>query len=734
MSIIVRTALALVIAGSPIGGAIAQCCEHRLFLYDSYGDGWNGGSLEVRVNGLTVGSYVAQGTASDTVFPACTGDALTLIYTPQDYEEENSYVLFDPFGNVVFADGPGPATGTVFTGIAACDELPAPGSVPCAALPIDTSACVVVDNSTALGTGIDPGCANYTGGDLWYAMPVPASGNVVVSTANTGGLTDTAIALWTGPDCFQRTAAGCDDDGGDGTFSMVLGNELPVGDTLWIQVFGYGGGTGTFQLCVSDPGTVVLESSELPIVLINTLDQQIVNEPKIHALMEIKYNGAGNLTSVSDPANVYAGDIGIELRGASSNGYPQQPYAVETRDAAGAENDVPLLDMPEEHDWVLLSNYNDRSLVRNPLAFHLSQGMGQYAPRTHLCEVLIDSVYKGIYLLGEKVKRDNGRVNIAKLTGLETSGDDLTGGYILQQNYWDANTSFQSNFSPIDHPGFDVHFVYEYPKPDTIADEQRTYIAAFVDSLETALYSPAFTDPELGYRKFMDVPSFISYFLVNEVARSNDGFKKSVFFHKDKNSNGGKLKAGPVWDFDWAWKNLYGCSLFEATDGSGWAHLINDCPTDNYSAGWYVRLLQDPAFADELRCAYAAYRTTVLDTVTMFAYIDSIADRVQYAQARHFQKWPILGISGPAPEVGAIANTYSAELDTLKAWITRRLAWLDINLPHLLPEPKHRTRPHQRPRSWCGSIRSHLLRCCMACDRPVSGKPWCAGPRPHVAG
>ena len=83
---------------------------------------------------------------------------------------------------------------------------------------------------------------------------------------------------------------------------------------------------------------------------------------------------------------------------------------------------------------------------------------------------------------------------------------------------------------------------------------------------------------------------------MNEVSRNNDGFKKSVFFHKDKNSNGGKLKAGPVWDFDWAWKNIASCSIFEATDGSGWAHLINDCFTDNYSCGWYVRLLQDSTF------------------------------------------------------------------------------------------------------------------------------------------
>ncbi len=659
----------------------AQCCDYQLVMHDAYGDGWNGGTLEVIINGALTGTFAAIGQATDQPFTICDGDQLRLVYHAADYENENTYQLYGPAGNVIFADGPTPAIDTVFTGTGNCEAIPVPGSVPCAALPIDTVDCVLADNSGALGTGIDPGCANYLGGDLWFAMPVPPSGNVSVSTSDAGGLTDTGIALWTGTSCIDLTLRGCDDDGGDGYYSQVAAYELPVGETLYIQVFGYGGCTGAFQLCVADLGTVTLESSELPIVMINTQGQDIPYGTKINAVMEIKYNGPGNLTYVTDPANEYGGYIGIGIRGATSAGYPQHPYAIETRTYLGANNDVSILGMPAENDWVLLSNYNDRSLVRNELAYHLAREMGQYAPRTHLCEVLIDSVYKGIYVFGEKIKRDAGRVNIAKLTGTENSGDDVTGGYILSQNLWDPGNSFQSNFSPIDHPGFDVHFVYEYPAIDTITSPQQNYIATYVDSLETALYGADFADPANGYRKYLDVPSFINYFLVNELSRNNDGFKKSVYFHKDKYSNGGKLMAGPIWDFDWAWKNIWGCSIFEATDGSGWAHEINDCPTDNYSCGWYMRLLQDSTFANELRCDYEAYRTNALDTATIFAYIDSIGDRVVNAQARHFQKWPILGVSGPAPEVLAVASTYAAELDTLKSWIAHRLDWLDDHIP-----------------------------------------------------
>ena len=663
--------------------SVAQCCDHHLVMHDSYGDGWNGGFLEVRLNGSSIGTYSATGFGSSAIFTVCNGDVMELEYTAADWENENTYQLYGPFGEVIFADGPNPAVGIVSTSIGDCATIPEPGAVPCTALPIDTLDCVIADNSGAMGTGTDPGCANYQGGDIWYTMPVPASGNVSVSTFNTGGLNDTGVALWTGPDCFNLTECTCDDDSGPDYFSIAAAYELPPGEMLFIQLFGYGGAEGAFQLCVADLGTVTLDSSELPIVLINTLGQEIPYDGKVDALMEIKYNGPGNLTHLTDPSNEYNGTIGIGIRGASSSGYPQRPYALETRDGLGANNDVPILGMPAENDWVLLSNYNDRSLVRNETAFHLARAMGQYAPRTHLCEVLVDSVYKGIYVFGEKIKRDGGRVDIAKLTGDENTGDDLTGGYILQQNLWNPSNSFQSNFSPIDHPGFDVHFLYEYPEPDTITTPQRGYIAAFVDSLETALYDPTFADPIEGYRKYLDVPSFINYFLVNEVAHNADGFKKSVFFHKDKNSNGGKLKAGPVWDFDWAWKNIWGCSICDQIDGSGWAHRVNDCPTDNYSTGWYIRLLQDSTFTSELRCTYESYRATVLDTANIFAYIDSIGARVENAQERHFQKWPILGVSGPAPEVLAVASTYAAELDTLKAWISLRLDWLDDNIPGL---------------------------------------------------
>jgi hypothetical protein len=686
----IRHALRLCLLGLLLFTArqsVAQCCTYTLSMHDSYGDGWNGGYLRVFVNNVQIGQFSAANYGSTGTFQVCNGDSLRLQYTAGQYENENTYQLYDAAWNLLFDDGPTPATGNVFTAVGNCSAAVLAGSHPCTAIPIDTGQCLWNNNTNFPGSGLAPGCANYQGKDVWYKVVVPPSGNLSFRT-DSGTINDTGLAVWADSLCSNAQLLGCDDDAGNGYYSFLTLFDQTPGDTIYIQVFGYGTATGSFLLCVKDLGKVVFDSTVLPIVIIHTQGQNIVPDTKVNCTMEIKYNGPGQMTYRNGPPNVYNGNIGIEVRGATSSGYPQKPYGFETRTPAGANNNVSLLGMPPENDWVLLSNYNDRSLVRNALAMRLFGQMGNYSPRTRLCEVMVDSSYRGVYLLAEKIKRDSGRVSIANLTPADTTGDELSGGYILQQNHWNNSNSFQSNYSPIDHPTFDVHFVYESPAPADLHPKQKAYIAAFMDSLETALYSANFADTLNGYRKYLDVPSFIDYFLVNELARNNDGFKKSVFFHKDKHSKGGKLKAGPVWDFDWAWKTMATCALFDKNDGSGCAHRINDCPTDNYSCGYYIRLLMDTTFANTLRCRYEQFRAGVMDTTVLFGYIDSIGTLLQDVQTRHFQRWPILGMSGPAPEVNAIATTYAAELDTLKHWIAVRLQWLDANIPgHCIQTP-----------------------------------------------
>jgi hypothetical protein len=425
-----------------------------------------------------------------------------------------------------------------------------------------------------------------------------------------------------------------------------------------------------------------ITSSNLPLVVINTNGKTIQDAAKVQANMKIIHNGSGKINKPSDPGNIYDGNIGIEIRGAYSASLPQKPYGFETRDQNGNNRDVSLLGMPEENDWILLANYNDKTFMRNMLAFELFRKLGHYAPRTQLVEVIINNEYRGIYIFTEKIKRDKGRVNIAKLTTTDIAGDNVTGGYIFKIDYYDSSNSWKSNYTPFGYPSKSVNYVYDDPAPADLLFAQKNYLKDAVNSFESKLYSSDFANKNTGYPAWIDVNSFIDYFIVNEVSRNVDGFKKSCYFFKERNSMGGKINAGPVWDFDWAWKNIWDCDAFAAIDGSGWSYKINDCG-DIYpnSNGWMVRLLQDPEFAAALNKRYFELRNSYLSFEYLQSYTDSVQSLVAQAQQRHYTKWPILSQSVGAPEVDSQPSTYSGQVQKFSNWIETRISWLDSNMP-----------------------------------------------------
>lgn len=470
-------------------------------------------------------------------------------------------------------------------------------------------------------------------------------------------------------------------ENGKNILAVQLHNSSPGSSDMSSNIFfSVGLTTSEQQYSLTPPWfylPFVFRGSTLPLVIINTDGKSIPDEPKIDASMKIIYNGAGEVNHPDDSPNVYNGIIGIEIRGASSSGYPQKPYSLETRDSLGENNNVPILGMPKENDWVLLSHYNEKTFMRNLISFHLFAKMGHYATRARLVDVILNGRYEGIYLLGEKVKRDKNRIDIAPILPDANTGAALTGGYIFKVDYAYSNDSWLSAYSPIDHPDYDTRFVYYYPKWYLISDVQKTYLQGHVDAFQKAMHAPDFADT---YRNYIDLQSFIDYFIVSEVSRNVDGYKKSRYFYKDRNNRGGLIYAGPVWDFDWAWKDIYDCDLLRNTTGAGWAYKVNDCRR-TYTPGWYVRLLEDPAFADMVNCRYFYLRKNVLSMEHINAFIDSVYQVVNAAQENHYQRWRILGIKTGAPELEAPAQTYDEEVSRLRNWIETRLTWLDANMP-----------------------------------------------------
>lgn len=444
-------------------------------------------------------------------------------------------------------------------------------------------------------------------------------------------------------------------------------------------------------------GQVDFTSSNLPILVIDTHGQAILDDPKITADLGIIDNGPGQRNNMSDAFNGYVGKIGIELRGSTSQNFPKKPYGLELRDDSGEGVSSSLLGMPAEEDWALVATYNDKSLMRDALAYKLGRDLGRYAARTRFCELVMkkdvviegvpakENVYMGIYMLTEKIKRDKNRVDISKLDPEEISGDDLTGGYILKIDKYtgDSGNGFSSQIAPPNRNGNQsVSFQYEYPEYDEIVSEQRQYIQTFIRNFETTLNGSTYQDETNGYAKYIDVNSFVDFLIINELSKNVDGYRLSTFMYKDKDSKGGKMVMGPVWDFNLAFGNADYC---QGAPVSGWMYNFNSvCSDDGFLVPfWWKRLLMDPNFRERLALRWEELRAGVFSTSAIHSYIDSVANVLDdEAVGRNFAKWPVLGVKiWPNFYVG---DTYQQEVDWLKDWVRQRTSWLDANMPNVV--------------------------------------------------
>ncbi len=424
-------------------------------------------------------------------------------------------------------------------------------------------------------------------------------------------------------------------------------------------------------------------SSNLPIVIINTNGQTIVNEPKITVDLGIIYNGEGVRNNVTDSLNHYKGKVGIEIRGSSSQMFPKKQFGFETRDAGGEDLAVSLFGMPEESDWILSAQYNDKTLMRDVITYSLSNAMGRYASRSRYCELIINGQYQGVYILLEKIKRDKNRVNIAKLDSTGTTGDALTGGYIIKIDKLDGsgNSGWYSTFAPQPGSKYKILYQYHYPKPEDITAAQKSYIQNFILNFEANMMMPAYDDTVTGYAKILDVNSAVDYFLINELTKNVDGFRLSLFMYKDKDSKNGKLIVGPYWDYNHGFGNS---DYYEASLIDGW-HLTYLTTNTSYHSidqfqppFWWNRLMQDKIFMNKVRSRWIELRKNQFGLSKINAIIDSVVTLLAESQQRNFVKWPILDkYVWPNAYVG---GTYVNEITYLKKWIKDRIEWIDIEL------------------------------------------------------
>ena len=421
-------------------------------------------------------------------------------------------------------------------------------------------------------------------------------------------------------------------------------------------------------------------SSNLPIIIINTHGQTIKDEPKITADMGVIDNGMGNTNNITDAYNVYNGKIGIEIRGHSSQMFPKKQYGIELRDVSGNSINASLLEMPAESDWVLNASYTDKTFLRNVLVYKLGNDMGRYASRTRFCEVVINNQYVGLYILQEKIKRDKNRVNIKKLESSDISGDALTGGYIMKIDRIDSGDKYFNSVFPSVYPKTPgrpspISYIHVYPNSDNILTVQQNYIRNYITQFETSLSNSNYNDPFLGYYDYVDMDALIDYFLVNEFAKSVDAYRLSTFMYKNRDSEGGKLVFGPVWDHD--------LSFGLADYGDAWLSSNWQADMAPYEGSisppfWTRKLFNEPVFKNKLAKRWNELKQTVFSLNGILVYIDQTVFDINQGRVRNFIQWPIIGVyQWPEYYVG---NTYEEDVLYMKGWIVRRYNWMDANL------------------------------------------------------
>lgn len=411
--------------------------------------------------------------------------------------------------------------------------------------------------------------------------------------------------------------------------------------------------------------------SNLPIVIITTDNNpstgkptEIPDEPKVLGTMKVIYRPDGTRNYLTDQNTAtylnYNGRIGIELRGSSSQTLPKKPYGLTTLKADNiTNNNVSILGLPKENDWVLNSLDFDPSLVRDYLSYELSRNLGNYSARGLYCEVIVNGDYKGLYIFMEKLKVDDNRINIEKMTNTDNASSNVTGGYVTKCDKTTGGDPVAWTFYA--YNGGAVSFIHDSPKPVDITTQQNTYIYNQFLTLKNAMTAQN-SSITTGFPSIIDVPSFVDFMIINEFASNVDGYQFSTYFHKDRN---GKLRAGPVWDFNLT----YGNDLFIWGLDRSHTDVWQFDNGDNMGATFWKDLFNNSTFKCYLTKRWLQLTATSqpLNYTVISNRIDQLVALVSEAEVREQARWGTIG-------------TYSTQIATLKSWLQTRTTWINTKL------------------------------------------------------
>lgn len=401
--------------------------------------------------------------------------------------------------------------------------------------------------------------------------------------------------------------------------------------------------------------------TDLPAIYIETFDGGGIYSKETYKYCRLHYvDEAGAVTSYDS--------VSIRGRGNSTWGLSKKPYRIKFHD----KEKFLGKGYAKCKSWTLMANAGDKTMMRNAItsamgefcaALHTEDGKKSlpFNPAAKFTDLVLNGTYLGTYQISDHVDVRPHRVNITEQDIPSVATSDITGGYLLEVDGFRDGNSFTTST-------YNVPVRIHYPDEDDIAARQTTYIKGHVSRFENALSSADFTDPETGYRAYVDSASLIDWYICTEVSANIDGFF-STYFYKEQGDD--HLYWGPLWDYDIAYNNDY-----RVKEEQGLSTTENSMMADiayNGSKVWVNRMWQDPWFQ---RCVYARYKKLL--EAGLVAYIhhkaDSLQQLLRLSQQKNYEKW---GISTRVYHEMVLYSSYDRYVSDLKTFVSNHCAYLE---------------------------------------------------------
>ncbi len=620
--------------------------------------------------------------------PACGSD--TNDTPPVDVPAANGGVA--PMGGQPAAPMGGSATG----GSGGLPTAPAVGGGGTAPTPTGGAGPVPVAGSGGLPSESGGSGGNVAGGGSANPTPPAPSliGDVAFSTPSQSFKGELSVSLSTTVEGAEIRYT-VDGSVPAATSTLYAGTPLVLTATTQLRAQAFVGGmsSGRLSTALYIQRTFDL-TSDLPIVLVDGYGKGKPTDKTISVDAAVMIFEPKDGSATLSVLPTLASRAGYHVRGQSSASFPQTPYKVELWDNQNDDVDHPVLGMPSDSDWALIPPYYDRSLIRNPFTYTLGSEIGLSAPRTAYAEVYInyearamaETDYQGIYWVSETIKNNKDRTNLKQLRETNTMLPQISGGYIFKFDQLAAeepkilctgSNPISSGFGGTGRGGRGMGGSAGAPStagtcwtdlevvdPEPLNMEQQAWLTTYIQQFHDTLH----TMPIGDYTQFIDVPSFVDYLIINELTRNVDAYVRSAYYHKDRD---GKLKAGPLWDYNFA----LAVGGQNTIDPAGGFQYMGTRNINN----WYPKLVTDEAFMTAVKTRWKELRQGLFADAALNERVTKLSEPLKNAVERDFAKWPVSSMygSGGGFVVGPTVATWPEQIQALRDYLVARTAWLD---------------------------------------------------------